>query len=87
MDEQLWRRAEALVHATLEREPEGRAAFLDAAYEGDEALRRQVELSSVRRRMREALSSMRSLLKCLASSYPREARSWVTPAGHIILSP
>ena len=44
MDEQLWRRAEALFHATLERAQEVRSAFLDAACDGDDELRRQVEL-------------------------------------------
>jgi len=42
MKTELWRRAEDLFHAALERPPEARRAFLDEACD-DEGLRRQVE--------------------------------------------
>jgi TolB-like protein/Tfp pilus assembly protein PilF len=42
MDRDIWRRAEALFHAALERPPAERAAFLDAACAGDADMRRQV---------------------------------------------
>jgi serine/threonine-protein kinase len=38
-----WRQIEHLYHAALERAPDGRAAFLDAASTGDRELRREVE--------------------------------------------
>src|ERR1019366_1687318 len=44
MDQERWRRLEGLFHAALEREPEARQAFLEAACGGDTDLRRQVEL-------------------------------------------
>jgi len=44
MDQELWRRAKAIFHAALEREPEVRQAFLDVACGGDADLRRLVEL-------------------------------------------
>ena len=44
MDQERWRRVEELFHAALERQPEARQAFLDAACGGDTDLRRQVEL-------------------------------------------
>ncbi|HWQ35446.1 MAG TPA: protein kinase [Blastocatellia bacterium] len=37
-----WKQIEALYHAALEREPDARATFLDAACAGDEELRREV---------------------------------------------
>jgi Tol biopolymer transport system component len=43
MKQELWRRAEELFHAALERPPEARRAFLDEACEDNE-LRRQVEV-------------------------------------------
>ena len=43
MDQELWRRAKAIFHAALEREPEARQAFLDVACSGDTDLRREVE--------------------------------------------
>lgn len=43
MDPQLWRRAEALFHAVLERTPGERRAFLDSACGDDPELRRLVE--------------------------------------------
>ena len=44
MKQELWRRAEDLFHAALERSPEARAAFLDESCGGDAELRRQVEM-------------------------------------------
>jgi eukaryotic-like serine/threonine-protein kinase len=44
MDQERWRRVEALFHAALEYGPEARQAFLDVACSGDIHLRRQVEL-------------------------------------------
>jgi len=44
MKRELWRRAEELFHAALERPAEARRAFLDEACGDDEELRRQVEL-------------------------------------------
>jgi len=44
MKQELWRRAENLFHAALERPPEARRAFLDEACGEDTELRRQVEL-------------------------------------------
>ncbi|HUI58446.1 MAG TPA: protein kinase [Bryobacteraceae bacterium] len=43
MRQELWRRAEELFHAALERSPEDRRAFLDEACGEDAELRRQVE--------------------------------------------
>ena len=43
MDPDRWKQVEELCHAALEREESGRAAFLEEACAGDEALRRQVE--------------------------------------------
>ncbi len=43
MTPERWRQVDQLFHSALEREPEGRAAFLDQACGGDEALRREVE--------------------------------------------
>ncbi|MGE5359971.1 MAG: protein kinase domain-containing protein [Bacteroidales bacterium] len=44
MKQDLWRRAEALFHAALERPPAARSAFLDEACGGDGELRRIVEI-------------------------------------------
>jgi serine/threonine protein kinase len=44
MKQDLWRKAEELFHAVLERSPEERSAFLDSACGQDTELRRQVEL-------------------------------------------
>ena len=44
MERELWRRAEDLFHATLERSPEDRRAFLDEACGEEAELRRQVEM-------------------------------------------
>ena len=44
MERELWRRAEELFHAALERSPEDRRAFLDEACGEDTGLRRQVEM-------------------------------------------
>ena len=44
MDQERWRRVEELFHASLDRGPEARQAFLDVACGGDTDLRRQVEL-------------------------------------------
>jgi serine/threonine protein kinase/formylglycine-generating enzyme required for sulfatase activity/dienelactone hydrolase len=44
MKQELWRRAEDLFHAALERSPEARRAFLDEACGEDAELRRQVEM-------------------------------------------
>jgi tetratricopeptide (TPR) repeat protein len=44
MKQELWRRAEDLFHAVLERPPEARRAFLDEACAEDTELRRQVEM-------------------------------------------
>ncbi len=44
MKKELWRRAEDLFHAALERSPEARRAFLDEACGEDAELRRQVEV-------------------------------------------
>jgi serine/threonine protein kinase len=44
MDQERWRRVTELFHAALEREPEERQAFLDAACGEDAGLRRQIEL-------------------------------------------
>jgi len=43
MRQELWRRAEELFHASLERSPEDRRAFLDEACGADTELRAQVE--------------------------------------------
>jgi non-specific serine/threonine protein kinase/serine/threonine-protein kinase len=43
MDPDRWKQVEELYHAALEREESGRAAFLEQACAGDEALRRRVE--------------------------------------------
>src|SRR5215470_17165244 len=43
MDADRWKQVEELYHAALEREGSGRAAFLEQACSGDEALRRRVE--------------------------------------------
>jgi serine/threonine-protein kinase len=42
MNQELWRRAEELFHAALERPPETRRAFIDEACGDDAELRRQV---------------------------------------------
>src|SRR5262249_32915989 len=44
MNPQLWRRAEELFHAALERSPETRRAFVAEACGSDAELRRQVEM-------------------------------------------
>ena len=44
MNQELWRRAEDLFHAALERSPEARRAFLDEACGEDTELLRQVEM-------------------------------------------
>jgi eukaryotic-like serine/threonine-protein kinase len=44
MKKDLWRRAEELFHAALERSPEVRQAFLDEACGEDAELRRQIEM-------------------------------------------
>ncbi|MCX6636334.1 MAG: protein kinase [Acidobacteria bacterium] len=44
MEQELWRRAEELFHAALERSPEARRAFLDEACGDDTELRRQEEI-------------------------------------------
>jgi serine/threonine protein kinase len=44
MKQELWRKAEGLFHASLERSPEARRAFLDEACGEDTELRRQVEM-------------------------------------------
>jgi serine/threonine protein kinase/TolB-like protein len=44
MKRELWRKAEEIFHAALERSPEARPAFLDEACGGDAELRRQVEM-------------------------------------------
>jgi hypothetical protein len=44
MNEELWRRAEELFHAALERAPEARRAFLNEACAEDHELRQQVEM-------------------------------------------
>jgi serine/threonine protein kinase/predicted ATPase len=44
MTPERWRRIERLYHEVLEREPDERAAFLDAACADDEPLRREVEV-------------------------------------------
>jgi eukaryotic-like serine/threonine-protein kinase len=43
MKPERWRQIDQLLEAALERQPEERAAFLAAAYEGDESLRLEVE--------------------------------------------
>jgi eukaryotic-like serine/threonine-protein kinase len=43
MDPDRWQQVEELYHAALEREESGRAAFLEQACAGDEAMRRRVE--------------------------------------------
>src|SRR5262245_45452127 len=43
MNPERWRQIDQLFEAALEREPDGRAAFLAAACAGDEALRLEVE--------------------------------------------
>jgi len=43
MQPERWRQIEDIFHAALEREPALRAAFLEGACCGDEALRREVE--------------------------------------------
>src|SRR5215510_13877207 len=42
MERDRWEQIERLYHATLEREPDARKAFLDEACAGDEDLRREV---------------------------------------------
>ena len=44
MKQELWRRAEDLFHAALERSPGDRRAFLEDACSDDTELRRQVEM-------------------------------------------
>ena len=44
MTPERWQRIETLYHAARDREPEERAAFLDQACQGDEELRRRIEL-------------------------------------------
>jgi hypothetical protein len=44
MQEELWRKAEDLFHAALERTPEARRAFLAEACGEDTELRRQLEM-------------------------------------------
>src|SRR5438876_7543058 len=43
MKPERWQQLDKLFHAALERQPEGRAAFLDEACAGDEELRKDVE--------------------------------------------
>ncbi|HLL75592.1 MAG TPA: hypothetical protein VK421_10045, partial [Pyrinomonadaceae bacterium] len=43
MDGGRWQRVDRIFAAALERAPDERAAFLDAACAGDESLRREVE--------------------------------------------
>ena len=44
MEPELWRRAEELFHAALERPPEDRGAFLDEACGENSELRRYVQM-------------------------------------------
>ena len=44
MKRELWQRVEEVFHAALERAPEARGAFLDAAFGENSELRRQVEI-------------------------------------------
>jgi serine/threonine protein kinase/Tol biopolymer transport system component len=48
MDQERWRRVEELFHASLDRGPQARQAFLDVACGGDTDLRGQVELLLVK---------------------------------------
>src|ERR1044071_632881 len=43
MKSERWRQLDKLFHASVDRNPEERAAFLEEARAGDEALRREVE--------------------------------------------
>src|SRR5947207_7828705 len=43
MNAEHWQRVERLYHATLEKDADERAAFLNEACDGDESLRREVE--------------------------------------------
>src|SRR5262245_44574849 len=43
MKQERWRQIDELLDAALERDPKERAAFLDEACAGDEALRQEVE--------------------------------------------
>jgi serine/threonine protein kinase/Tol biopolymer transport system component len=63
MNQDLWRKVEELFHAALERAPEGRQAFLDAACGGDTEQRRQVEfLLAKEEQATVTLPAARSLL-------------------------
>src|SRR5438876_9124414 len=44
MKPERWQQLDKLFHAALERQPEGRAAFLDEACAGDQELRKEVEV-------------------------------------------
>ena len=48
MKQDLWRKVEEVFHAALERAPEARPAFLDAACRSDPELRREVEVLLLR---------------------------------------
>ena len=65
---ELWRRAEELFHAALERSPEDRQGFLDEACGDDADLRRQVEL--LVSNLEQAGSFLEKSLLAEASSMP-----------------
>ena len=52
MNPELWRRAEAVFHAALERSPETRTEFLAEACSNDAELRRQVDMLKKRDKIR-----------------------------------
>ena len=71
-----WSRVEALYHAVQERAAGERAAFLEAACEGDAALRRDVESLLAQQATGDGLSDERAL----AAAVPVTA----SPSGSIL---
>jgi tetratricopeptide (TPR) repeat protein len=82
MKAERWQQVEELYHAALEREEGGRAAFLEQACEGDEALRRRVE--SLLAHDVQASSSFleEPALKMAAKALAEDQNGQATSGGH-----
>src|SRR6476661_709213 len=77
MSPERWQQIDEIYHSALEREPEGRSAFLEQACAGDGDLRREVESLLAHERSGSALldpieQQARKLLRGIGSS-PRMA--------------
>lgn len=83
MKQELWRRAEELFHAALERSPQARQTFLDEACGEDTELRRQVGMLVPKDSMPEVSWESRHL----RMSRPRQAhavRWWAANSGLVV---